>query len=286
MFRLLKNILRLVVLLLVVGALLFSYARYIEPKTLHTVDAPIYSSYVSPDAEHLQIVAFADTHFSEYYTCEDFQKVIREVNELNPDIILFLGDLIDNLNEYEGDTGEISDCLAQLNASIGKFAVFGNHDYGGGSERHYEGIMENGGFTVLKNQYFGLDEYGIAIIGIDDVLIGHGSPDIASYARPDYFNVVLCHEPDLADEVQEYNIDLMLAGHTHGRQVDLSIFDDYILPPYGKKYVKGDYSFDNSRSTQLYVTSGLGTTKLPVRFLSPPEITHLLLKPADENQTE
>ena len=69
-----------------------------------------------------------------------------------------------------------------------------------------------------------------------------------------------------------YDIDMMFAGHTHGRQVDISYFDDHILPAYGKKYIKGLYTFDSHRGTQLYVTGGLGTTKLPLRLGTPPEV--------------
>ncbi len=278
MFRFIKTILRLIVLCIVIGALAFTYARYIEPKMLQTKDVEIYSVHVQNQAEDLTIVAFADTHFSEYYTFKDFQKVVDRVNALKPDLVFFLGDLIDNYETYDEDTTKISKQLSAIEAKIGKLAVFGNHDYGGGSENYYETIMQDGGFRVLVNEYFGLDDYGIGIIGIDDMLIGYGDSETASYGRSDYFNLVLCHEPDVIDEILNYNVDLMLSGHTHGRQVNLSFFDSYILPPYGKKYPKGHYTFDNERKTQLYVNSGLGTTKLPLRFLSPPEITNLKLQ--------
>ncbi|WP_324824472.1 metallophosphoesterase [Sinanaerobacter sp. ZZT-01] len=278
MFRFIKSILRILVLCIMVSVLVYTYARYLEPKMLQTKDITILSTQVQNQAENLTIVAFADTHFSEYYTCKDFQKVVTQINSLNPDLVFFLGDLIDNYDTYDDDTNEISKQLSSIEAKIGKLAIFGNHDYGGGSENYYETIMNDGGFHVLINEYYGLDDSGIGIIGIDDMLIGYGNSEIASYSRPDYFNLVLCHEPDVIDEILNYNVDLMLSGHTHGRQVDIPLFDSYILPPYGKKYPKGHYTFENERRTQLYVNSGLGTTKLPLRFLSPPEITHLLLQ--------
>ncbi|MEA4989157.1 MAG: metallophosphoesterase [Anaerovorax sp.] len=278
MFRTIKSILRLFVLCIIIGAMIFTYARYLEPKMLQTKDIMVNSMRIQNQAEDLIVVAFADTHFSEYYTCKDFEKVVKHINQLQPDLVFFLGDLIDNYDTYNVDTKEISEQLSSIQATMGKFAIFGNHDYGGGSEHYYETIMNEGGFQVLINEYYGMDDYGISIIGIDDVLIGYGNSEIASYGRPDYFNLVLCHEPDVIDEILDYNVDLMLSGHTHGRQVDFKIFDDYILPPYGQKYPKGHYTFDNERGTQLYVNSGLGTTQLPLRFLSPPEITHVILQ--------
>lgn len=286
MFRFIKSILRFLVLGLVIFALFLTYAKYVEPNMLLTKDISVNSIRIQEEAEDLIIVAFADTHFGENYTCEDFQKVVNHINELKPDLVFFLGDLIDNFNTCNVDTNELSNQLAAITANVGKFAVFGNHDYGGGSENYYQNIMDAGGFQVLINQYYALDAYGIALIGIDDMLIGYGNSEIASYCRPDYFNLVLCHEPDVIDDILKYNVDLMLSGHTHGRQVNLEIFDDYILPPYGKKYPKGLYSFENERGTQLYVNSGIGTTKLPLRFLSPPEITHVKLQPQSNSNNK
>ncbi len=278
MFRLIKNIFRLIVLTLIFGVLAIGYARYIEPQMLQVRDITVASPYVTEKAENLKIAVFGDTHFGDYYSTDDFNKVLKDIKEMKPDLVVFDGDLIDHYDAYSGDVGVISEKLSEIKAPYGKFATFGNHDYGGGAENKYQSIMEAGGFTVLKNDYHAIDELGIAVMGIDDVLIGYGNPAIASWGRPDYFNIVLAHEPDLMDDVLDYNVDLMIAGHTHGRQINLKYFDDYILPRYGKKYISGLYRFDNERQSQLYVNSGIGTTKLPFRFLSPPELTCITLK--------
>jgi len=278
MFRLFKNIFRLLVLLLIAGILLICYARYVEPHMLSVKNVTISSPRISKPAENLKIAVFGDTHFSDYYTTDDFDKVVKAIGKMKPDLVVFSGDLIDHFDLYSKDVAVISEKLSEIEAPYGKFAIFGNHDYGGGAENQYESIMEAGGFTVLKNEYHALSDLGIALIGIDDILIGYGDPAVASWGRPDYFNIVLAHEPDVADEVLDYNVDLMISSHTHGRQINIKFFDKYILPPYGKKYIQGLYHFPNERNTQLYVNAGIGMTKLPFRFLSPPELTCITLK--------
>ena len=151
----------------------------------------------------------------------EFDKVLNAIEKMEPDIVVFSGDLIDHYNTYSKDVSIISEKLSEIQAPYGKYAIFGNHDYGGGAENQYESIMEAGGFTVLKNEYYAIKELDLAMIGIDDVLIGYGDPAIASWGRPDYFNIVLSHAPDVIDEVQDYNVDLMISGHTHGRQINL-----------------------------------------------------------------
>jgi len=278
LFRLFKNIFRILLLTLILGVLVICYARYIEPHMLQVRDVTVTSSRVSGDSENLKIAVFGDTHFSDYYSAKDFNKVLDAIKEMKPDMVVFAGDLIDHYDIYSEDVSIISDKLSEIEAPYGKFAIFGNHDYGGGAENEYKSIMEAGGFTVLKNEYYAMDRLGIAMIGIDDVIIGYGEPSIASWGRPDYFNIVLSHAPDVIDETLDYNVDLMISGHTHGRQINLKYFDDYILPPYGKKYINGLYQFSNERESQLFVNSGIGMTKLPYRFLSPPELTCITLK--------
>ena len=168
---------------------------------------------------------------------------------------------------------------------MAKIAVFGNHDYGGEMEFDYPDVMEAGGFQLLVNEKADFDEFNMTILGIDDVVIGYGDPSFAASLTDDRYNIAICHEPDVADELKTYSVDLMLSGHTHGRQINLRLFDDYILPAYGKKYIKGRYTLPASDGSDLslYVTGGIGMTKLPLRFASPPEVNMIDLNKFPES---
>lgn len=280
MFRFLKIACKLIIIAVIFSSLLFLYARHIEPFSIRGKAIDIASIHLHEKADGIKIAVFSDTHLGNHYTLKHFEKVAQKINAEHPDIVIFLGDFIDHYNEYikTEDSDTIIQVLASIKAPYGKFAVFGNHDYGGGAHRHYIDIMNSGGFTLLINDSLIIDDLGVEVIGIDDLLFGKGDPLIAASASTDMFTLLLCHEPDIVDDVLDYDIDLMLSGHTHGRQINLMIQDDYFLPAYGKKYVKGFYSFDNDRKTKLYVNPGIGMTQLPLRFLSPPEITYLTLK--------
>lgn len=268
---------------LIIAALFIflGYIRFMEPYMLNTSRIEYTEPRLSfaqtggtsaESSEQLKIALFADTHFSEYYTPENFRDVIERINSENPDIVFFLGDLVDDYSNYDGSLDDIQDGLSQINARIGKYAVYGNHDYGGDMQFRYPEVMEAGGFQLLVNETADLPQFNIRILGIDDMLIGFGDPSIARNLPDDMCNIVICHEPDVFDEMQDCSIDLMFSGHTHGRQINIALFNDFIQPPYGKKYIKGSYDLDNERETSLYVTSGIGMTKLPFRFGAFPEI--------------
>ena len=154
MFRLFKKLFRILLLVLIIGSAVICYARYIEPHMLQEKYLTVESPLITENAENLKIAVFGDTHFSDYYNTDDFIKVIEALEEMKPDIVVFSGDLIDYYNTYTGETDKISEKFSEIQAPYGKYAIFGNHDYGGGAEYVYESIMETGGFTVLKNEYF------------------------------------------------------------------------------------------------------------------------------------
>ncbi len=270
---------------LLLAVLAAGYAVFAEPKMLLEKTESYQSAKLDALPEKVKIAVFADTHFSEHYTPQDFKKAAEKINRSNPDFIFFLGDLIDDFSTYEGDIREVEEALASLRAKTAKIAVFGNHDYGGEMEFRYPDVMEAGGFQLLINESIAFDEYNLTVLGVDDMVIGYGDPRSADILTDDRYNVVLCHEPDVADELTETYTDLMLSGHTHGRQINLRMFDSYILPAYGKKYIKGDYDLERAdgNNLQLYVTGGIGTTKIPVRFASPPEINIIELNKFPES---
>lgn len=275
-----KNFFKIILLLLSIAVCIYIYARFIEPKMLNVNYEIISSEFISSNANDLKILQFSDTHISEYFSIKDLNKLVNKINDENPDIVLFTGDLIDHYNNYRlnVDVSEISEALSHINATLGKYAVYGNHDYGGGAERVYKTIMDNSGFVLLVNDGVEIEEYKLNIIGLDDSIFGKVDiKNISKYFDDEDFNIVLSHEPDVIDLVLEYNIDLFLSGHSHGGQVNLPFASSKMLPSLGKKYVKGLYNFKNSRDTILNVNIGIGTSQIPFRFMAVPELSVLIL---------
>lgn len=271
-----KKILSVLSILMTILIIIYIYARFIEPEFLTVRYETINTDYIK-DGE-IKILQFSDTHISEYFDIEDLKNAISKINEENPDIVVFTGDLIDRYNNYENKDNihEIWEALGSINAPI-KYAIYGNHDYGGGAEKVYKEIMEKSGFKLLINENEKLLQYNINFIGMDDSIFGKYEPEtVSGYMDKDMYNIVLSHEPDVADKFLEYSIDLFLAGHSHGGQVNLPVVK--YLPSLGEKYLRGFYDFENARQTKVYVNIGLGTSTIPMRFMAAPELTVITLK--------
>ena len=266
-FRLIKRVFILILVLCIVSGFTAAYAFFVEPNQLKTETVSINSDNIG---ENIKIAVFADTHFGAGYTINNFNKVIDEINKADVDFVLFAGDLIDNFNTYQGDVSEISSKLREIKAKRGKYAVFGNHDYGGGAQNYYKGIMESGGFNVLVNQSVNFNSLNFRITGVDDFLIGYGNKEIVNNLSKDKFNFILCHEPDVFDSFNKEKVNAMVAGHSHGGQVNIPILRDKIGTNLGSKYIKGKYIENDS---MLYVNPGVGTTKVKARLFSKPEVT-------------
>ena len=281
--KILKILNAIILILLLAAALLVAYARLVEPNRLITSVTHIASENAPEREGGVTVAVFADTHFGDHYTLKQFEKAVRAINSRSPDIVLFCGDLIDDYSNYSGSASDISEALLSIAAPMGKFAVYGNHDHGGGAHYAYSEIMENGGFQVLRNEHVEFGETGLTLIGLDDFLLGRGDANVVQgTAKPDRYNIVLCHEPDIADIILNCHVDLMVAGHTHGGQINIGQeslpgYRHVFFPPYGRNYAKGMYRFNDDPRTLLYVNSGLGSTMLPFRFMAPPEISFFAL---------
>lgn len=271
-----KNFFKLLYIILIAVIFVYLYARFIEPAMLNVHYECIYNELI--DEEEITILQFSDLHISEYFNIDDLYKAVEKINRENPDIVVFTGDLFDHYDDYDNkdELFRIWNALDMIDASIGKYAVYGNHDYGGGAENVYNQVMEKGGFNLLKDENILLENYNINIIGLDDSIFGKGNRDFLNdVIDVNHYNIVLSHEPDIVDYLLEYNIDLLLSGHSHGGQVNLPFINS--LPVLGEKYVRGMYKFENFRETQLYVNIGLGTSQLPFRFMAVPELSVITL---------
>jgi len=273
-----KKIISFIFTIIFIIFLTFIYAWLVEPNLLTVRYENINSNLLNENAGKLKILQFSDTHISGHFNENDLKRAVDRINEETPHIVVFTGDLIDEYNNYENkdNINEIWEILNSIEAPLGKYAVYGNHDYGGGAERVYEEIMKNSGFILFKNEKIYLKDFNINIIGMDDSIFGdYDRETIIGMLDEDRYNIVLSHEPDVIDFLLEYDIDLFLSGHSHGGQVNLPFVDS--LPLLAKKYTRGLYSFNNYRQTNLYVNIGLGTSQIPMRFMAPPELTVLIL---------
>ena len=259
----------------------YYYTKYIEPKLLAVKEETILSPKIPASFDNMKVLQFGDTHLGFHYSLSQLNSLVNKINELKPDLILFNGDLVDAPNKYPRES--FSTCvsiLTRLQAPLGKYWIYGNHDHGGYGTDIIRNVMNNSGFKLLKNESIELNRNGetINIAGLDDVMLGR--PDLQETLHQtnfDNFTMLLCHEPDFADQAIQYPIDVQFSGHSHGGQIQLPFIGYLITPPFAKKYVEGKYILGN-HPLQLYVTRGIGTTRLPFRFLCKPEINLYTLK--------
>lgn len=279
LWRIIKGMLGVIFTIILLGICAFVDARYIEPKLLMVKEQEIITSKLTLNTP-LKIVQFSDVHLGKGYTLTDFKRVIDKINALEPDLIIFTGDLIDDNKSFSEEEGATA-LLKELQANYGKFSVYGNHDHGGNGTKRYARMMANSDFVLLKDSSETITlESGqkLALIGIDDIVLGHPNFESAfKEIETSTFNLFISHAPDVVHKVKLQPIDLQLSGHSHGGQVRLPFIGAPFTPPYGQKYIKGLYPIEENSGMYLYVNSGIGTSQLPYRFMNIPEITLLLV---------
>ncbi|WP_110111763.1 metallophosphoesterase [Bacillus sp. CGMCC 1.16541] len=258
----------------------YVYAKYIEPNRLDIVRQTIHASNLPASFDGMKIVQFSDIHLGLSYHLPHLEKLIDTMNALHPDIVLFTGDLIDIPNEYQ-HANEVAPILKRIQAPLGKYSIYGNHDHGGYGTELYRNIMQQADFKLLMNDVQKIqlvDQTYIHICGLDDVMLG--KPEYSktlNQLQRNVFSIAMVHEPDVAVKVANYEVDLQLSGHSHGGQIQIPFYGPLITPPFGTVYSEGFYEVGES-NMQLYVNRGLGTTRLPFRFLATPEVTVFTLR--------
>ncbi|HDR7950758.1 TPA: metallophosphoesterase [Bacillus toyonensis] len=262
---------------------LYFYATEIERKLITVTWNEIEAPTIPKEFNNKKILQFSDVHLGPEFTLKQLENLVEKMNELHPDIVVFTGDLIDKFGSYSAEKDEAKVILQKINAPLGKYAVFGNHDRGGGGSVFYKKYMEEAGFSVLVNEVqkieVGNGKY-ITISGLDDFLLG--KPQIAAtlkHVRQQDFNMLLVHEPDVVDKVACYPVDFQVSGHSHGGQVQIPFIGPLITTKLAESYVEGMYELEGkNKPLHLYVNRGIGTTRMPVRFWSVPELSVFVLK--------
>jgi hypothetical protein len=241
-----------------------------------------------PEAFHgLRIAQVSDIHYDQYTEPYFVREVVRRINALNPDIVVLTGDFVTEGPLPSHISARLSYPCAEILGGIQcphRFASLGNHDALVGWPIVVDALKIQG-IPTLVNSYLPFERNGSRLwfAGLRSSL--EDSPSLTDalphQAAPNEIVILLAHEPDYANHVVAHGgVDLMLSGHTHGGQVRLPFLGTprHMLPHGGRRFVQGYFKVG---PLQLYVNRGIGTVKVPVRFLCPPELTLFTLQPAE-----
>jgi predicted MPP superfamily phosphohydrolase len=228
------------------------------------------------------VALLSDFHYDPLFSVHPLRSAIGMVNSLHPDLIALTGDFVSVplFGHSAAAAAAAEPCaqlLRQMQAPHGLWAVLGNHDAFTDPDRVTD-ALHGAGIKVLSNQSLPIERDGARfwLGGVDDLLGQTADLDATLHNVPaDEAAILLAHEPDYADYVAGYPVDLQLSGHSHGGQVRLPLAGPLFLPELAKKYVWGLYKISN---LTLYTNPGLGTVNIPVRMNCPPEITLLTLR--------
>jgi hypothetical protein len=259
----------------IVAAALLGWSVFVEPGRLLVLSTPVVSSRWPAGPPPLRIAVLTDLHVGSFRNGLDhLEAVVSRTNDQGPDLVVLLGDFV-----IRGGAGgsfvppePIAKRLAGLRARYGLAAVLGNHDWWFDGPR-VRAALEHAGIRVLENEAIplGAGRQRFWVAGVGDLWTRRVDIQAALSVVPTGAPVILLtHNPDVFPEVPE-RVALTLAGHTHGGQVALPLLGRPIVPSrYGQRYAYG-LVVEDGRA--LFVSPGIGTSIIPVRFRVPPEIS-------------
>lgn len=272
---------------LAVGAAALSLGAYgtaIENRALEVTRLPFAIQDLPRELEGLRIAFMADLHAGPFTPNDYLAEVARQVNAMQPDLVLIPGDFVDKHGRYFDDAARM---LSTLRPTLGTFGTLGNHDHWEGTALAHRKLTE-AGVTLIDNDRVFLTRDrrvtkqpqadALALAGVGDLWVD--KPDLARALRDvpaSMPRLLLSHNPDFAEEAPDKTarVDLMLSGHTHGGQMRVPLLGTPFLPSrYGQKYASG---LVQGPAWPVYVTRGIGVAGSPVRLGVRPELTLLTL---------
>ena len=261
-------------LFIVVFTLSFLYIRYRGPKGLNTNEFNIINKNIPNSFYGYKIVHISDIHYKVTTDLNDLNKLVKEVNNIKPDIIVFTGDIFDhNIKYTEDDYKDLTNIFKSMNYNVGKFAIKGEEDL---SNKKWDDIIKNSDFIDLSDSYkllYNNSNEPILLTGIKSNYKNNHIKETIEKINKEIdvkynYSILLVHEADFINEIDYSKYNLILAGHNHGGQIKLPFIGGII---YDKNTIYKD-SYYTFKNTELYISSGIGCSKYKFRFLNKPSI--------------
>ena len=284
---------------------MYGYAAERLRYEVRRVEIPLTS--LPPELDGMEIVQISDIHLSSYMSRGSVRRAVDMANDVGADLAVVTGDLVTGVHD------SVYDCVDEvrrLHAPLGVYGCNGNHEIYARAEDLAERLYQQAGMKMLRRENAIINYKGaqLNLIGVDYQRERMPSgrkvqllANVAPLIRRDMPNILLSHNPNSFNRAAELGIELTLAGHTHGGQVQVEILDvslsparfitDYIAGLYHRPLLMPDQPKRLGETIKLmpnapkglaalYVNRGLGTVGAPVRLGAPPEITHIVLRSA------
>lgn len=267
---------KIIFILLFIITITFLYGKYIEPKLIKTNNYQIKTSKITNNFDGLKIVHISDIHYGRNFYLSDLKLLVKKINEQKPDIVVLTGDLLDrNCKLTTTSTNDISQQLNNIKAKSGKYIISGDED---AQFDEWENIIGSCNFINLNNSYDTIYNKGydyILIAGVSsfqdkESIINKNQKTqnfINTNKNKPIYKILLMHEPDYIDDFDENNYDLVLAGHNLNGQIYLPALGPLIKKEGAKKYSSLHYKI---KTTDLYISNGIGTSNLKFRLFNNP----------------
>lgn len=266
-----KKITKIFILLFAASLLIFLWSFFIEPNIIKIEDIVLGFDDLPEGMENIKIAHISDIHSKKCGRREE--KILQKLKETGADFIFITGDIVDWSDK------DFASCLwfwKGISASFPNkvFGVYGNHDHKNSGFKKLKTFLQESGIIILTNEsgriFTSAEDY-FFLIGVDDPHLGFDKIEEAMIdVEENSFKILLAHSPEILRKMGSQKTELVLVGHTHGGQIDIPFLIDFFLPlKYDKQYKKG--LFEQGLG-YMYVNRGIGTTFLPLRLNSFPEI--------------
>jgi uncharacterized protein len=246
-----------------------------EPFLITVEHQPVVLNKLPPALNGFKIVQLSDLHHSPFTGTEQIERAIEMANRLEPDIVALTGDYISHDRSYAAACAEM---VGRLRARYGVYAVLGNHDHWTDAALITD-LFRAEGIHVLVNEglRFAHGDASFWLAGVDDTMVGlEDLPLALAGSIESEMKLLLAHNPIILRRAARAGVDLVLSGHTHGGQVAWRSEKNLSGRPR-RRLLKG---LGRRGQTQIYVTRGLGTVVLPIRYGCPPEVSLIELRNA------
>lgn len=270
-----KNFIKIMVIIVILIISFFLYSRFIGTKGIKTKEYSIINSNIPNSFYGYKIVQISDIHYKVTTDKSDLTNIVKEINLLKPDIVIFSGDLFDKSIQYEKkDYEDLTKILKSIKVNIDKYYISGEEDL---KFDTFDTIMSDSDFKSLDGKQeliYNNSIEPILLVGSPSNYYENNINEIINNISSDIINntkykILIMHEPDFIEKIDYSKFNLILAGHSHGGEIILPFIGGIIKDKYSNKYYKEYYKLGN---TSIYISSGIGTSKYKFRFLNKPSI--------------